>query len=148
MTPPTPSCPKSSTTAIRHWRSGQSSSNGLFPCWSLAASGRALICRRCPDSPLPGQQREPHSTVGRGGVSHAYAADRCGSGTVQEKEKARLGEIIAKVNDLFGADTTEGDKLVYVNDVIKGKLMESDTLRQQAVSNSKEQFANSPDLNH
>jgi type I restriction enzyme R subunit len=71
-----------------------------------------------------------------------------GSGSVQEKEKARLGEIIAKVNDLFGADTTDGDKLVYVNDVIKGKLMESDTLRQQAVSNSKEQFANSPDLNH
>jgi len=71
-----------------------------------------------------------------------------GSGSVQEKEKARLGEIIAKVNDLFGADTTEGDKLVYVNNVIKGKLMESDTLRQQAVSNSKEQFANSPDLNH
>ena len=28
-----------------------------------------------------------------------------GSGSVQEKEKARLGEIIAKVNDLFGADT-------------------------------------------
>jgi type I restriction enzyme R subunit len=26
--------------------------------------------------------------------------------------------------------------------------MESDTLRQQAVSNSKEQFASSPDLNH
>jgi len=71
-----------------------------------------------------------------------------GSGSVQEKEKARLGEIIAKVNDLFGADTTEGDKLIYVNDVIKGKLMESDTLRQQAVNNSKEQFANSPDLNN
>ena len=71
-----------------------------------------------------------------------------GSGSVQQKEKARLGEIIAKVNDLFGADTTEGDKLVYVNDVIKGKLMESDTLRQQAINNSKEQFSNSPDLNH
>jgi type I restriction enzyme R subunit len=71
-----------------------------------------------------------------------------GSGSVQEKEKARLGEIIAKVNDLFGADTTEGDKLIYVNDVIKGKLMESDTLMQQAVNNTKEQFANSPDLAH
>ncbi len=71
-----------------------------------------------------------------------------GSGSVQEKEKARLGEIIAKVNDLFGADTTEGDKLVYVNDVIKGKLMESETLRQQANNNTKEQFANSPDLKH
>lgn len=71
-----------------------------------------------------------------------------GSGSVQEKEKARLGEIIAKVNELFGADTTEGDKLIYVNEVIKGKLMESDTLVQQAVNNSKEQFANSPDLAH
>ena len=50
----------------------------------------------------------------------------------RRRKRARLGEIIAKVNDLFGADTTEGDKLVYVNDVIKGKLMESDTLRQQA----------------
>jgi len=33
-----------------------------------------------------------------------------------------------------------------VNNVIKGKLLESETLRQQATSNSKEQFANSPDL--
>jgi type I restriction enzyme R subunit len=69
-----------------------------------------------------------------------------GSGSVQETEKERLSEIIAKVNDLFGADTTEGDKLVYVNNVIKEKLMESETLRQQAANNSKEQFANSPDL--
>ena len=69
-----------------------------------------------------------------------------GSGSVQEKEKVLLGEIIAQVNDLFGAETTEGDKLVYVNNVIKGKLMESETLRQEAANNSKEQFANSPDL--
>jgi type I restriction enzyme, R subunit len=38
--------------------------------------------------------------------------------------------------------------LVYVNNVIKGKLMESETLREQAVNNTKEQFANSPDLAH
>jgi type I restriction enzyme, R subunit len=36
--------------------------------------------------------------------------------------------------------------LVYVNNVIKGKLMESDLLQQQAAKNSKSQFANSPDL--
>jgi len=30
--------------------------------------------------------------------------------------------------------------------VIRGKLMESATLRQQAAANSKEQFANSPDF--
>lgn len=44
-------------------------------------------------------------------------------------------------------ELTDHDKLVYVNNVIKGKLLESETLRQQAASNSKEQFANSPDLN-
>jgi type I restriction enzyme R subunit len=69
-----------------------------------------------------------------------------GSGSVQEKEKALLTEIIAKVNDLFEGELTEDDKLVYVNNVIKGKLLESETLVQQAASNTKEQFANSPDL--
>jgi type I restriction enzyme R subunit len=70
-----------------------------------------------------------------------------GSGSVQEKEKARLSEIIEKVNDLFNGDLTDGDKLVYVNNVLLGKLLESDTLIKQAGSNTKEQFANSPDLN-
>ena len=69
-----------------------------------------------------------------------------GSGSVQEKEKAFLAEIIEKLNDLFGADTTDQDQLVYVNHVLKGKLLESETLRQQAANNTKEQFANSPDL--
>ena len=55
-------------------------------------------------------------------------------------------DIFEKVNDLFEGDLTDQDKLVYVNDVIKGKLLESEKLRQQAASNSKEQFANSPDL--
>ena len=69
-----------------------------------------------------------------------------GSGSVQERAKAYLSEIIEKVNDLFEGDLTDQDKLVYVNHVIKGKLMESEILRQQAASNSKEQFGNSPDL--
>ncbi len=69
-----------------------------------------------------------------------------GSGSVQEKERALLKEIIEKVNDLFDGELTDQDKLVYVNDVIKGKLLESETLRQQAANNTKEQFANSPDL--
>jgi type I restriction enzyme R subunit len=71
-----------------------------------------------------------------------------GSGSVQEREKALLREIIEKLNGLFGGDTTDQDQLVYVNHVIKGKLLESETLRQQAANNSKEQFANSPDLQH
>ena len=70
-----------------------------------------------------------------------------GSGSVQEKEKAYLGEIIEKVNDLFEGELTEQDKLVYVNKVIMGKLLESPKLQLQAANNTREQFANSPDLN-
>jgi type I restriction enzyme R subunit len=36
--------------------------------------------------------------------------------------------------------------VTYVTQVIKGKLLESPVLRMQAQSNSKEQFAASPDL--
>ncbi len=70
-----------------------------------------------------------------------------GSGEVREPQKLPLSEIIAKVNDLFEGELTEDDKLVYVNHVIKGKLLESNVLIQQARNNTKEQFANSPDLN-
>jgi len=69
-----------------------------------------------------------------------------GSGSVQEKQKALLREIIEKVNDLFGTDTSEGDQLVYVNNVIKGKLLESRELITQARNNTKSQFAASPTL--
>ncbi len=50
------------------------------------------------------------------------------------------------MNELFEGDLTDQDKLVYVNNVIMGKLLESEKLRQQATHNTKEQFANSPDL--
>jgi len=69
-----------------------------------------------------------------------------GSGAVREKEKAALAEIIAKVNELFEGEVTDEDKLVYVNQVIKTKLLESPTLQKQAANNTKEQFAASPDL--
>jgi type I restriction enzyme, R subunit len=69
-----------------------------------------------------------------------------GRGAIQEKQRAWLKEIIEKVNDLFSGDLTDQDKLVYVNDVLKGKLLESATLQEQAANNSKQQFASSPDL--
>ncbi len=69
-----------------------------------------------------------------------------GSGTVQDKEKARLAAIIEKVNELFDGELTDQDRLVYVDTVIKMKLLESKTLLEQATSNTKEQFATSPDL--
>ncbi|MEX3981836.1 type I restriction endonuclease subunit R [Paraburkholderia sp. EG287A] len=72
--------------------------------------------------------------------------DAVGSGSVQEKEKAFLDAIIQKVNGLFDGELTDDDQLVYVNGVLKGKLLENELLVQQAASNSKEQFASSPDL--
>ncbi len=69
-----------------------------------------------------------------------------GSGTINEKEKARLAEIIEKVNGLFEGDLTDDDQLVYVNNVLKGKLLESEELITQAANNTKAQFANSPTL--
>jgi type I restriction enzyme R subunit len=69
-----------------------------------------------------------------------------GSGQVHDPEKEALEAIIAMVNDLFVGDLSPGDKLVYVNNAIKGKLLECEVLIQQAVNNTKEQFASSPDL--
>ncbi len=82
------------------------------------------------------------------GLATKLIAMEPGGGTVQEKEKALLAEIVTKVNDLFEGDLTDDDQLVYVNNVIKGKLLESEVLTQQASNNSKEQFSNSPDIHH
>lgn len=84
--------------------------------------------------------------LGHGETPKLPPMDAVGSGAVQEKEKAFLDEIIQKVNGLFDGELTDDDQLVYVNGVLKGKLLENALLMQQAASNSKEQFANSPDL--
>lgn len=81
-----------------------------------------------------------------GAASCLKPPNELGSGAVQAKQQALLADIIAKVNDLFEGDLTESDRLIYINHVIKGKLLESETLVQQANNNTKEQFANSPDL--
>ena len=84
--------------------------------------------------------------LGEGDKPKLDPLTEAGGGSVQEKEWARLNEIIEKVNTLFEGELSDQDKLVYVNNVLMGKLLESTTLAQQAASNTKEQFANSPDL--
>ena len=69
-----------------------------------------------------------------------------GGGGVQDKNKVELAEIIAKLNELFSGELGDNDKIPYVCSVIRGKLLESSTLRQQAAANSKQQFSHSPDL--
>ena len=89
---------------------------------------------------------DPNLNLGTGDPIKIDPTSEIGSGAVQDKTKIALAELIAKVNDLFEGDLTPGDKLVYVNDVIKGKLMESEKLTEQAANNTKEQFNSSPDL--
>lgn len=89
---------------------------------------------------------DPTLNLAAGEPVAIYATEDIGLGQVQDKTKVALAELIAKVNDLFEGDLTPGDKLVYVNDVIKGKLMESEKLAEQALNNTKEQFDNSPDI--
>jgi len=72
-------------------------------------------------------------------------ATETGTGKVQDKEKALLAEIIEKVNDLFGGDTTDGDQLSYVT-TLRDKMLESEALVTQASNNTKAQFDNSPTL--
>jgi type I restriction enzyme R subunit len=69
-----------------------------------------------------------------------------GGHEIRDPAKELLIEIITRVNDIFEGELSEDDKLVYVNNVLKGKMLESDILVQQASSNTKEQFANSPDF--
>jgi type I restriction enzyme R subunit len=84
--------------------------------------------------------------LGAGEALNLPPIDATGSGHVQEKQQAYLVEIIERVNGLFEGQLTDDDQLVYVNGVLKGKLLENAMLVEQAASNSKEQFANSPDL--
>ncbi len=44
-----------------------------------------------------------------------------GSGALQEKEKALLAEILAKLNDLFQGNVTDGDQLSFVA-TLNGKV--------------------------
>jgi hypothetical protein len=83
-----------------------------------------------------GQDRAPHGQCSRGRGTLA-AILRLWRGSC---------ETPVKGEDLFHGDLSDQDKLVYVNDVLKAKLLESEVLRQQAVNNTKEQFSSSPDL--
>lgn len=90
-----------------------------------------------------GRRDLPH---GDGEKPKLRGFEDAGSGSVHETETARLSEIIARLNDLFEGELTDDDRLIYVTSVLRGKLLESETLIEQAIANSKEQFAASPDL--
>tara|TARA_A100000171_G_C2137229_1_gene151294 strand:+ start:3867 stop:4466 length:600 start_codon:yes stop_codon:yes gene_type:complete len=62
-----------------------------------------------------------------------------GSGKAAEDEKKPLAEIVEKMNDLFSGDLSEADMVGYVT-TIQSKLLEDETLAEQAANNTEEQF--------
>ncbi len=69
-----------------------------------------------------------------------------GEGQVRDRHKESLDAILAAINEIFVGEISPHDKLIYVNHVIKGKLLDCEILIQQAIHSTKEQFADSPDL--
>jgi len=91
------------------------------------------------------KERGARDLVLTGGGDKLDPLGASGTGMVREKETAYLSEIIAKLNDLFTGDLTNGDQLTYAT-AIHAKLGESAVLQEQAENNSEEQFHASPDL--
>ena len=75
-----------------------------------------------------------------GGVVALKPVKETGTGTAREDEDRQLREIVEKMNDLFAGDLTDADMVGYVT-TIKGKLLESEKLAEQAANNSEAQFA-------
>jgi type I restriction enzyme R subunit len=75
-----------------------------------------------------------------GEITALKPATGAGTGKTMTDEQKKLAEIVGKMNDLFSGDLTEADMVGYVT-TIKGKLMESEKLAEQATSNTERQFA-------
>jgi len=90
---------------------------------------------------------QPTTSYGPGGDGVLEPIKGAGSGTAHNPEMVPLAEVIEKVNDLFDGDHPESSVKSVVTH-IKDRLMESETLRQQARGdhNNLEQFSASPDL--
>lgn len=75
-----------------------------------------------------------------GGVVALKPASEAGTGKAPTDEQKKLAEIVDKMNDLFSGNLSEADMVGYVT-TIKGKLLENDTLKEQAANNSEQQFS-------
>jgi type I restriction enzyme R subunit len=83
---------------------------------------------------------EQHLSLEKGEQVKLTPASAAGTGTAVEDEQKRLAEIVEKMNDLFSGDLSEADMVGYVT-TLSGKLLENETLAQQAKANTEEQFA-------
>jgi type I restriction enzyme R subunit len=86
------------------------------------------------------KQGEQELDLEGGEITALKPATGAGTGKAMTDEQKKLAEIVGKMNDLFSGDLTEADMVGYVT-TIKGKLMESEKLAEQATSNTEHQFA-------
>ncbi len=68
-----------------------------------------------------------------------------GSGSPHDPEKVFLSELIKELNELFEGELTDNDVINYTNS-IRDKVLESPTLRKQAMANTKDRLMISPDF--
>ena len=68
-----------------------------------------------------------------------------GSGSPHDPEKVYLSELIKELNELFEGELTDADVINYTNS-IRDKVLESPTLRKQALVNTKDRLIISPDF--
>lgn len=62
-----------------------------------------------------------------------------GTGAQREEEKVPLDELIAKLNEVWASEVTDGDKLSFIQ-AVGNKMLENKELRQDAKNNSKNNF--------
>lgn len=69
-----------------------------------------------------------------------------GLGSSHDPERVKLLELIEQLNLIFEGDLSDADLVNYAF-AVRDKLLENDTLRTQAINNSKKQFDESDELN-
>lgn len=83
---------------------------------------------------------EQRLDLASGEIVKLAPVSEAGTGKAVDDEQRKLSEIVEKMNDLFSGSLTEADLVGYVT-TIKGKLLENETLAEQAANNSEHQFA-------
>ncbi len=84
------------------------------------------------------KQREHRINLGDDEGDYRLDAPQPGDGSARDPEKKELSEIIEQLNDLFGAETTEQDKVNWFQSV-KDKIKEDEDVMAQVRSNPAEQ---------
>ncbi len=62
-----------------------------------------------------------------------------GTGVTRTPQTTTLAQLVARLNDLFEGDLSDADLVAYVQH-IAGRMLENETLAQQAAQNNKQQF--------